>query len=174
MYKSIVTQSRRTIKCGTAKHNLRVNVFHFFYSCECFLPFQSRKAKKKRGNFSPLSNMHSFPTSRNPRKIFVRNVSREATSDDLYKLMEKVGKVGKVEFKGEFAFIEFLDARDAEEAMGLFYVSQQFFSHFAGSFLCHFPPKRNIAQKPRFFFFFKQKKKKRHERGKHDVRICDK
>lgn len=42
---------------------------------------------------------------RNPRKIYVSNVSREVRERDMYELFEACGKVTRIQFKSNFAFV---------------------------------------------------------------------
>lgn len=54
-------------------------------------------------------------SSKNPQ-IYVSRLPRKATSDDLKDLFKKYGKIREILLKNGYAFIEFDDYRDADEA----------------------------------------------------------
>ena len=58
-----------------------------------------------------------YGQTRNPRKIYVANIPREATQKDLERVFEEAGTVSNIEFKGEFAFVEYEIPSDGEDAL---------------------------------------------------------
>eukprot|EP01083_Nonionella_stella_P021180 58733_1 len=58
--------------------------------------------------------------TRNSRKIYVANVPRDATQKDLERVFSATGQVNSIEFKGDFAFVEYEKAQFGEEALRRF------------------------------------------------------
>jgi len=56
-------------------------------------------------------------SSTQPPRIYVGGVSSRTREDDLQSVFKKYGKVARVDLKTGFAFIEFEDKRDAEDAV---------------------------------------------------------
>ena len=50
-------------------------------------------------------------------RIFVGRLSHQTSEDDLYRSFERYGKVGRLSLKKGYAFVDFEDARDAQDAM---------------------------------------------------------
>eukprot|EP01084_Bolivina_argentea_P123582 218997_1 len=59
-------------------------------------------------------------SNRNPRKVYVSNISRDCRERDLGRLFEEVGRIGRLQFKNRFAFIEFERSRGCEDAVHKF------------------------------------------------------
>jgi len=58
---------------------------------------------------------------RNPRKIYVANISRDAKDTDLARLFEVCGKIVSLEYKGDYGFIEFQDVAQSDAAIRRFH-----------------------------------------------------
>jgi len=54
---------------------------------------------------------------KNPRKIFVSNIAKDVREKDLYRLFSDVGKINRIQYKSNFAFIEYDDQYSAEQAI---------------------------------------------------------
>jgi len=59
-------------------------------------------------------------SNRNPRKVYVSNISRDVRERDLGHLFDEVGKISKLQFKNRFAFIEYERNRDCDDAVHKF------------------------------------------------------
>eukprot|EP01083_Nonionella_stella_P052749 139841_1 len=59
-------------------------------------------------------------SNRNPRKVYVSNISRDTRERDLGRLFEEVGRIERLQFKNRFAFIEFERSRGCEDAVHKF------------------------------------------------------
>ena len=55
--------------------------------------------------------------NRNPRKVYVSNISRDTRERDLGRLFEECGRIERLQFKNRFAFIEFERSRDCDDAV---------------------------------------------------------
>lgn len=58
-----------------------------------------------------------YGQTRNPKKIYVANIPREATQKDLERVFEEAGAVTNIEFKGDFAFVEYEKPNAGEDAL---------------------------------------------------------
>ena len=54
---------------------------------------------------------------KNPNKVYIGNIPRDADEAQIEKMFEEVGKCLSLEFKGDFAFVEYADSQVAEEAI---------------------------------------------------------
>lgn len=54
---------------------------------------------------------------KNPNKVYIGNIPRDAEEGQIEKMFEEVGKTLSLEFKGDFAFVEYVDSQAAEEAI---------------------------------------------------------
>eukprot|EP01084_Bolivina_argentea_P102499 183611_1 len=59
-------------------------------------------------------------SNRNPRKVYVSNISRDCRERDLSRLFEEVGRIDTLQFKSRFAFIEFERSRACDDAIHKF------------------------------------------------------
>merc|ERR1719385_203107 len=57
---------------------------------------------------------------RNPRKLYVSNVSRDARERDVGRLFSEVGRIDRIQFKQNYCFVEYDDSRSAEDAIRKF------------------------------------------------------
>ena len=55
--------------------------------------------------------------NKNPRKVYVSNISRDTRERDLGRLFEEVGTIERIQFKNRFAFVEFARTRGCEDAV---------------------------------------------------------
>lgn len=56
-------------------------------------------------------------SNRNPRKVYVSNISRDTSERDLGRLFEEVGRIEKLQFKNRFAFVEYGSSRACEDSV---------------------------------------------------------
>eukprot|EP00484_Ammonia_sp_Unknown_P004343 CAMPEP_0197079802 /NCGR_PEP_ID=MMETSP1384-20130603/213811_1 /TAXON_ID=29189 /ORGANISM="Ammonia sp." /LENGTH=287 /DNA_ID=CAMNT_0042518683 /DNA_START=73 /DNA_END=937 /DNA_ORIENTATION=+ len=68
-------------------------------------------------------------SNRNPKKIYVSNISRDVRERDLGRLFEEVGRIDRLQFKNRFAFVEFERSRECEDAVhkfdGMFFMGRR-------------------------------------------------
>eukprot|EP01083_Nonionella_stella_P082024 226336_1 len=57
---------------------------------------------------------------KNPSKVYIGNIPRDAEEGQIEKMFDEVGNSLSLEFKGDFAFVEYADAAIAEEAIRKF------------------------------------------------------
>ena len=65
--------------------------------------------------------------NRNPRKIYVSNLSQDVRERDLGQLMEEVGRIERMQFKNRFAFIEFEKSQCCDDAVRFVFQSMNRF-----------------------------------------------
>lgn len=56
-------------------------------------------------------------SNKNPRKVYVSNISRDTRERDLGRLFEEVGRIDRLQFKNRFAFVEYETGRECEDAV---------------------------------------------------------
>jgi len=55
--------------------------------------------------------------SAKPSQIYVRGISRSVVADDLKEAFEQYGQIREIVMKGAYAFIDFVDPKDVDEAI---------------------------------------------------------
>ena len=58
-------------------------------------------------------------SNKNPRKVYVSNISRDTRERDLGRLFEEVGRIERLQFKNRFAFVEYETSRGCEDSVQL-------------------------------------------------------
>lgn len=107
-------------------------------------PFRGGYAPRGRGGFMggprgppPFASPRG---TRNPRKVYVANVSSECTEHDLHSLFSSVGTISLIEFKGDFAFVEYQQDTAAERAIAYVFclVFYLYFVLFGAQIFCFY------------------------------------
>lgn len=66
-----------------------------------------------------MADFRSGEVVKNPSKIYIGNIPRDANEIEIEKMFEEVGRCIALEFKGDFAFVEYCNDRSAAEAISL-------------------------------------------------------